>query len=268
MQLANAVVAQSSCNCLSPKVLLVSSRCETSTAFVAELKSSLSQIPAPPPYYPGTAKRYADFCDAYAGRATTIVSPPSAGAASNAVERFGAPLPTLLVELNAEACGAKEMVLTREAFAPVFAIVWVDCAAEPAAYLDEAVRFCNERIWGNLSCTMLVHTATHKAHEAAVERGIAQLNYGCVCVNAWSALGYTMETAAWGGHQPSNAFPHKVSSGMGLIRNCCLYDDVEKSVVRTPFRCAAHLSSNPKDLGASPRALRIVASVARWLAWL
>ena len=265
MQLANGVIAQSSCNCLSPKVLVLSKHCETSKAFVKEFKSSLSQIPAPPPYYPGTANRYADFRDAYEGRASTIVSPLSTGVASNAVERFGAPLPTLLVELNAEACGANEMVLTREAFAPVFAIVWVDCAAEPAAYLDKAVPFCNERIWGNLSCTMLVHTATHKAHEAAVERGIAQINYGCVCVNAWSALGYTMETAAWGGHQPSNAV--KVSSGMGLIRNCKLYDNVEKSVVRTPFKCAAHLSSNPKELSATPRAMRIVASVARWLAW-
>ena len=111
-----------------------------------------------------------------------------------------------------------------------------------------------------------VNKKTQKTHHAAVEAAIRDLRYGQVCVNVWSALGYGMETAGWGGYPPDNEFPSGVVSGVGMVRNCCLYDDVQKSVVRTPFRCKAHLKANPKDIGVSERVLRFMPRVARFLA--
>ncbi len=55
-----------------------------------------------------------------------------------------------------------------------------------------------------------------------------------MAVNAWTGVGFLTANASWG------AFPghtlDDVGSGIGVVHNALLLDDVERTVVRGPFR--------------------------------
>lgn len=256
-QLANSVVANASCNCLSPKALLLPKEWAQTERFVTSLKEALRQIHAPPPYYPGLHERFARFEQAYP-TAEKIEAPHSSAIAADAASRFGAPTGFLLIELDSAKCAADEYALTREAFAPVLAIVRLEGTAEPEAFLRHAVPFANERIFGNLSVTVLLHPQTEKDHQPAVLDALAGLRYGCVGVNTWTGLAYGMECASWGGFAEDNS-PENIKSGVGVVRNCLLFDNISKSVVRSPFRSSVHLTQrNATTSSIGPRTLRFV----------
>lgn len=63
--LAQFVAANASCNCLSPKAVLISSGWEHYTSFMQYLKEELSLQPLWPSYYPGTKLRYDAYAAAY-----------------------------------------------------------------------------------------------------------------------------------------------------------------------------------------------------------
>lgn len=74
-------------------------------------------------------------------------------------------------------------------------------------YLHHAVGFVNERIWGTLSASIIVHPRTLADRElgAAVERAVAQLRHGAVGINTWPALLSTLMAPPWGAHPSSSA---------------------------------------------------------------
>ena len=267
-QLANCLVANASCNCLSPKALLLPKGWRGSDDFVDELKAALTSIPTAVPYYPGTHGRYAAFADEYPD-AKAYGGPPTTAAAADAVARFGSCLPCLVIEKDDCDCSLDESCLQREAFAPVLGIVRVGTGAEPnsaPAFLAAACAFANERVWGSLSCTVLIHPATEAAHADEVRSALSTLRYGCVAINVWTALGYAIETAVWGGHPASNTLTDN-QSGIGFVRNCLMLKGVDKCIVRSPFRSKLHITTNPKDLTMGPRTFRFMGSLARWIAW-
>ena len=256
-QLANTVVANASCNCLSPKALLLPKEWAHTERFVTILKEALRQIHVPPPYYPGLHERFAQFEQAYP-TAEKIEAPHSSAIAADAASRFGAPTGLLLIELDSAKCADDEYALTREAFAPVLAIVRLEGTAEPEAFLRHAVPFANERIFGNLSVTVLLHPQTEKDHQPAVLDALARLRYGCVGVNTWTGLAYGLECASWGGFAEDNS-PEHIKSGVGVVRNCLLFDNISKSVVRSPFRSSVHLTQRDATTSSiGPRTLRFV----------
>jgi hypothetical protein len=59
------------------------------------------------------------------------IAPHSSDIAADAASRFGARTGLLLIELDSARCAADEYALTREAFAPVLAIVRLEGTAEP-----------------------------------------------------------------------------------------------------------------------------------------
>jgi hypothetical protein len=69
---------------------------------------------------------------------------------------------------------------------------------------------------------------------AAVERAIDDLRYGSVVVNDWSGQAYAMVNLSWGAYPGSP--DADIQSGRGVVHNTYLLEDVEKSVVRGPFR--------------------------------
>ena len=100
-QLANTLIANASCNCLSPKALLLPAGWHGAETFVRELKLAIGSIHQPPPYYPGLRTRFEAFTAAYP-EAETILAPPSAAIAADAEARLGKPTGLLLVELDEE----------------------------------------------------------------------------------------------------------------------------------------------------------------------
>ncbi|KAL4457777.1 hypothetical protein ABPG75_012642 [Micractinium tetrahymenae] len=226
--LAEALSSNCSCNCLAPKVLLLAEGWPQADQFVAAVKKELAELPLPAPYYPGIRQRYEAFRQAYPqAEAISSGRPADPGAAC------GEPLPFLVNELPA----FPDDPASEYAFnVPVR-------HAGPASsleegFLQEAVRAANEDLWGTLSCTLLVHPDTQAKYGAAVQEALDGLRYGCVTVNAWSAMGFVPMAGHWGAFAGDQTIAD-VGSGIGGVHNVYLFDRPQKAAVRAPFICAA-----------------------------
>ena len=173
------------------------------------------------PTTPGAADRHAAFVAAH----------PDA-------ERFGdvseKELPWTLVS-GLDPASEQEICFHTEAFCGVFSETAL-AADSVADYIDRAVEFANERLWGTLNCSILIHPASLRDKEvaAAYDRALANLRYGAVCVNSWAAICYGLVVAPWGAYPGHDVYD--IQSGTGVVHNTLMFDKVQKTVVKTPFR--------------------------------
>ncbi len=194
-------------NCTAPQVLLTSSDWRHREAFLAELREALAALPSRKPYYPGAEARQQEFVARY----------PQA-------EVLGSPWTFVP--------SADDYAFQNEAFCGVLTEVPL-AASGAASFLAQAVAFANERLWGNLSCTLLVHPSTQRSEERALATALEELRYGCIGVNLWPGLGFSLVSPPWGAY-PGNS-PEDIQSGTGWVHNTNLFDHPEKSVLRGPF---------------------------------
>jgi hypothetical protein len=96
------------------------------------------------------------------------------------------------------------------------------------------VDHANERLAGTLGANVLIDPLTQDALGAGFERAIADLRYGAIAINAWTAFAFLQPGLTWGGFPGSSI--DEVGSGLGIVHNALLLDRVERSVVRGPFR--------------------------------
>lgn len=215
---ASMVFHNAGFDCNAAQVILTDRRWPLRTAFLNRLRRELKNLPSRPAYYPGAASRHADLCGLY----------PQA-------ERLGrggeGALPWTLVPDVPLAEG--EPALTREAFCGLLFEAPVD-AGGTLPFLDEAVRLANERIWGNLSCVMLVHPRTLRDHAGAVESAIERLHYGDVGLNVWGGVMFGLMELPWGA-APGNTL-RDIRSGLGFVHNGYGFEHPAKAVLRAPFR--------------------------------
>ncbi len=208
-------------NCNATRVILQHAAWAQRDQLLHGIRQVLAQVPTRNAYYPGAKERQRAF----------VATHPEA-------EQFGTPqsehLPWTLIA-GVDPQNTDDMCFSTEAFCGLFAETALD-AANVAEYIDNAVAFANEHIWGTLNATILVHPRSLKdpAIAAAVERAIANLRYGTVGVNYWAGTGFTLGTTTWG------AFPghdlHNIQSGNGVVHNTLMFSRPQKTVLRGPFR--------------------------------
>ena len=208
-------------NCNATRVIVTDAGWSGRRRLLDEMRALLARVPARKAYYPGSSGRAAAFAAAH----------PEA-------EQFGVPgdgrLPwTLIAGMTARR--SVDICYTTEAFCGLFAETGVECEGVPD-FLSRAVQFCNETLWGTLNATIVVHprSLTDPAAHQAVERAIADLRYGSISINHWSAIAYALGVTTWGafpGHPPED-----IQSGTGVVHNTLMFSRPEKSVVRAPFR--------------------------------
>jgi len=208
-------------NCNATRVILQHAGWAQRDQLLGGIRRVLAQVPTRNAYYPGAKERQRAF----------VATHPEA-------EQFGTPqqehLPWTLIA-GVDPQNTDDMCFSTEAFCGLFAETALD-AANVAEYIDNAVAFANEHIWGTLNATILVHPRSlkHPAIAAAVERAIAKLRYGTVGVNYWAGTGFTLGTTTWG------AFPghdlHNIQSGTGVVHNTLMFSRPQKTVLRGPFR--------------------------------
>lgn len=215
---ASMVANNASFNCNAAKVLVLPKGWQKRDAFLKAVRDALVRIGPRKAYYPGAQSRYQRFLERY----------PQALALG---ERSDDVVPWTVIEGVTPRKG--EYALTNEAFCGVLAVVDID-AAEADDYLAKAVPFCNDEVWGTLSCMILVHPETQKQYGPAVEAAIDDLRYGGIGVNLWAGVIYALVVTPWGAY-PMHTL-EDVGSGIGVVHNSFLFDHVEKSVVRAPFR--------------------------------
>lgn len=201
-------------NCVSAQVLVTARRWGLRDNFLGRLRKVFSRLPTRQAYYPGALDRLARFREAY----------PQA-------EAFGSGTPWVLAsDLTPETCAA---LCEQELFCSAMGEVSLD-AGDPEAFLEQAVDFCNDRVWGTLSCNLLIHPKTVREHPQAYRRALERLRYGSIGVNVWTGALFGVMATSWGAY-PGHPL-EDIVSGRGVVHNCRLFDDVEKSIVEGPFR--------------------------------
>ena len=200
-------------NCIAGQVVVLSSDWPQREDFVEQLRIAMDKAPGREPWYPRSGERVA-----------------AAAAAYGDAERLGPDGGRLLVD--ARGSDAASVVETTEYFSPVLGIV--DEPGTGQAFLDAAVDLVNHDFVGTLGANVLVDPATRRALGDGFEDAIARLEYGTIAINAWTGVGFLTANASWG------AFPghtlQDVQSGIGVVHNAFLLADIERTVVRGPFR--------------------------------
>ncbi len=218
--LASMIYHNAGFDCAAAQIVLTDRRWPQRPAFLNHLRRELAHLPARPAWYPGAAGRHAELAGLY----------PQAEFLGQPSER-GLPW-TLIPDVPLQ---EGEPALSREAFCGLLFEAPVD-AGGVRPFLDHAVALANERIWGNLSCVLLVDPRTARAHSQAVESAVWRLHYGCVGINAWGGVAFGLPELPWGA-APGNP-PEDIRSGAGFVHNIHGFEHVEKGILRGPFRTA------------------------------
>jgi hypothetical protein len=220
--LASMLVQNAGFNCVAARMIVTHRAWAQRLDLLNAVRTSLREAEERVPYYPGAVDRW---------RAFTTEHPQAESYGQRGDDRV--PF-TLIPELDP--ADADAMAFTTEAFCGVFGEVALDAPRSIPDFIAQAVAFCNERLWGNLSASIIVHpkSLNDPLVAEAVERAIDDLRYGSVIVNHWSAVAYAMVQQPWGAY-PGNERTD-IQSGRGVVHNTFLVEDVEKAVCRGPFR--------------------------------
>ena len=205
-------------NCNACRVIVLHAEWPQRRAFMDALRAVLSAAPPRVAYYPGAADRYARFLDAYPQ--SEKIGPQIDG---------GLPW-GLIPDVPAADTGP---AFSEESFCGVAAQTTLP-GADAAEFLRNAVEFCNDRLWGTLSASLIVDPRTEEQLGDAIDAAVEGLRYGTVVVNHWAALAYAFGSTPWGaapGHVRTD-----IQSGVGVVHNAYLLESVEKTVIRGPFR--------------------------------
>lgn len=222
--IATMLVNNAGFNCIAARMVVTHRDWNRRDVLLDAVRESLATAEDRAAYYPGATDRWQRFVDAH---------PDAQHYGGDGHDR----LPfTLLADLDSRA--DDEIAFTTEAFCGVFGEVGLPAPRDVPAFIDQAVEFCNDKLWGTLSASILVHPASmaDEATAAAVHRAIDALDYGSVVVNAWSGLAYGTVSLPWGG-APGQA-RNDIQSGRGFVHNTWLIpdDQVDKAVLWGPFR--------------------------------
>lgn len=215
---ATMVVHSASCTCTSSRVLVTWRGWPQRQAFLDRVANELARLVPRLAYYPGSAEKYQRFLATHAQ--------------SNRLRQAGTGALAPAVVYDVAPSSAGDVVFSEEAWSPVLAETAL-AASDDAEFLDEAVRFCNDRVFGTLSMVMLISPGSRARLGAEIDRAVSALRYGTVSVNHWSALSFIVGIAPWGAY-PGHTL-EDVGSGIGVVHNTLMFDRPLKSVVWGPF---------------------------------
>jgi aldehyde dehydrogenase (NAD(P)+) len=221
LSIAGMVANNASFNCNSAKLLVQPRAWRQRGQLVDAVQASLGRAPVRRAWYPGAEQRWKQFTQGRKG--LRVVGTPAQGELAFAL------VP------DVDASQVQDRVFRQEPWCTVLSETGLDGGDDPVAFLEKAVPFVNEQVWGTLCATLIVHPRSLKdpAVSAAVEKAIRELRYGAVAVNTWPAAVFALGSLPWGGH-PS-VTPRDIQSGLGWVHNTYMLEDIEKVVLRAPL---------------------------------
>ncbi|MGZ0712038.1 aldehyde dehydrogenase family protein (plasmid) [Coraliomargarita sp. W4R53] len=199
-------------NCIAGQVVIMSGDWPQREAFLQALSKAYDAAPRRSSWYPRSGEKLESAASAY----------PNANWCAGGTRA--------LIEIGADEDAST--LETTEYFAPVLGVVTLPGNGQE--FLDAAVSHANEKLVGTLGANVIIDPVTLAALGDNFENSMADLRYGTVAINAWTALGFLTSTLSWGGFP--GATLDNVESGIGIVHNALLLDRVERSVVRGPFR--------------------------------
>ncbi len=221
--IAGMVTNNASFNCNSAKLLVLPKGWAQREKFLGYLEQSLRKGAVRKAYYPGAEERWKHFTQGRRG--LRLVGEAGPGE-----------LPYALIT-EVDPANLEDHVFKTEPWCAVLSEVEIG-SAEPREFLEAAVPFVNEHVWGTLACTLIVHPKTQKDPELGpvVEKGIRDLRYGAVAVNTWAGAIFGLACTPWGGH-PSTTL-EDIQSGRGWVHNTFMLENIEKVVLRAPLKAS------------------------------
>ena len=212
MHLAASITNNAGFNCLATRVIVTCQNWPQRREFLRLLQQNLQSIPKRPAYYPGALERYRRFTQ-------TNIDPDDSGC-----------LPYRLLE--SQSIDQNPLVFQEESFTCV--CVETPLASQTASeFLDEAVALCNLRLPGTLCASVSFPKLFVGQKRRIISQALGTLRYGCVSVNQWSALAYSLLTPPWGG--APGASLEDAQSGIGQVHNTYLLERVEKTILYGPL---------------------------------
>ena len=199
-------------NCLATRVIITSKSWPQRRMFLDLIQEYLKATPKRPSYYPGSIERYQQFTK-------TDTQPDESGC-----------LPWCLLE--DQSIESNPLVFQEESFACMCVETSIDAPTQEW-FLDQAVAFCNNRLPGTLCASITFPQQFYRSQRRLVVVALSTLNYGCVSVNQWSALAYSLLTPPWGG--VPGARLEDAKSGIGQVHNTFLLERVEKTILTGPL---------------------------------
>lgn len=250
-QIAAAFTMNASFMCCSAKVLVMPKNWDSTARFMKALQAVCAEIATRSAYYPGAVDRWQAITK-NRSNVTNIGKPKSNE------------LPwTFIGDLNPD--DMDEVLFKEEPFCSVIASLQVG-SAEPINFLQAATDFVNNRLWGTLNATLIVHPKTLKdaKNNAAFEQTINRLKYGTITVNTFTGFLFCTGSAPWGAHPSSS--PQDIQSGNGFVHNSLMLEGIEKAVLRAPlvvFPKPAWLNSH-KNAKVTTQKLVAMEETASW----
>lgn len=218
---ATMVANNASFNCNAAKVLVTWENWPQRTEFLAKVEEVLRGLPQRRAYYPGSDQKYDRF----------LKDHPEAKSLGR---RTKDSLPwTTIFDVDHER--SEDVVFTSEAWCAILAETALP-GHSAGDFFSQAVDFCNDKVWGTLSCSVIASDATQQALGMSFEQALADLRYGSVAVNHWAALAYGLVTTTWGAY-PGHTLD-EIVSGIGMVHNTNMFERPQKSVVYGPFYIA------------------------------
>ena len=209
---ASSIANNASFNCVATKVIVTWRGWPQRQRFLDLLDQTLAATPRRDAYYPGAADRFERF-------AQQRLAP----------ELEGAPPWTVLRGADPD---ARPELFLEESFVCVCAETALD-SDSPERFLDDATAFANDRMWGTLAASLTVPAELQRRRRERLDRMLAELRYGIIGVNQWSAVAFALMSVPWGALPGSTL--HDVQSGIGFVHNTYLLDEVEKTVLSSPL---------------------------------
>lgn len=200
--------------CVASQVLVLPAGWDQKDELLDALRKALADAPDRDPFYPGTQERHEAF----------------RAANPDAEDIPGPQQRTLLVDVDPD---IDHLGFREEAFGPIYITTALE-SSDAGDYLRKAVAFANDRLHGNLGANIIVDPQTAQQLGDDLDQAIADLRYGCIGVNVWSAFAFLSARAAWGAYPGNTATD--IQSGVGVVHNALLFDRAQKTVVRAPFR--------------------------------
>lgn len=219
--IAGMVFNNASFNCVAAKLLVTQRDWAGREPVLDGIERHLKSAPTRTAYYPGAIDRWKRFIDGR-GKVRVIGEPK------------GNRLPFAMVT-DLDASDTHERAFCEEPWCTVLSETSLPGRDVPT-FLDEAVRFVNERVWGTLCATLVVHphTLNDPTTGPAVRRAIDALRYGSVSINSFAGAVFGIGNAPWGGH-PSSTLAN-IQSGTGVVHNAYMLENSEKFVLEAPLK--------------------------------
>lgn len=213
-------------NCIATQVLVVPAEWDGTERLLAALRSLLRRLPPRPGYYPGTATRLATVRQRYP--AAESLGAGGAWLLADGVDGTPEVAPGM----------ADDPLLDAEVFATALGVVRIP-ASDTGDYLRRATDFANRRLPGTLGASLLVSPETARRYRPQLDAAVRALRFGVVGVNVWSGVGFFLGSVPWGGFAGGavdpGAGPGGAGSGVGMVHNTMLLEQVEQTILVAPF---------------------------------